>query len=89
MDSQIGTLCAELHNKLYNLRKVTKYTDIKTRLKFLNAHIMGKIQYLLPLYKGSNLDQLAKIHKVIMYAAKSAIGHSCLKKIKCPDIKSM
>ena len=40
---------------------------------------MGKIQYLLPLYKGSNLDQLAKIHKVIMNAARTAIGYSCYK----------
>ena len=34
MDSQIGTLCASLHNKLFNLRKVNKYTDFNTRLNF-------------------------------------------------------
>ena len=80
MNTQNGKLCSSLHNKLFNLRKVNKYTNFETRLKFLNAHIMGNINYLLPLYKGCNIDLIAKIHKVIICAAKTAIGNPCFKK---------
>ena len=87
MDSQIGTLCASLHNKLFNLKKVEKYTNFKTRLKILNPHIMGKLQYLLPLYQGSNQDQLSKIHKVMMSAARMAIGPSSFKQSNIAILK--
>ena len=80
MDTQIGKLCATLHNRMFELRKVKKYTDFKTRLKFINAHVIGKINYLLPLYMHSSKEQIAKMHKVIMTAARLAIGDYCFKK---------
>ena len=80
MDTQIGKMCGELHNKIFELKKIKKYTDFKTRLVFLNAHIWGKINYLTPLYMTANKDQVNKIHKVIMTAARTAIGNYCFKK---------
>ena len=42
--------------------------------------MIGKINYLLPLYSLANNDQLKKIHKVLMTAARAAIGDYCFKK---------
>ena len=80
MDTQIGKMCGVLHHKMFELNKVRQFTDFKTRLVFLNAHILGKINYLIPLYMSANKDQLNKIHKVLMTAARSVIGNYCFKK---------
>ena len=75
-------MCATLHNKLFELRKLSKYTDFKTRLKFVNAYILGKINYLTPLYLSANKQQIDKIHKVLMTSARTVIGNYCFRKSK-------
>ena len=50
MDSEIGKLTGQLHNRISAIRTLTKFTDFKTRLKFLNANVIGKLNYALPLY---------------------------------------
>ena len=80
MDTQIGKLCGILHNRIFELKQVKKYTNFKTRLIFMNAHVIGKLNYLLPLYMGSTKEQLTKIHKVLMTASRGAIGDYCFKK---------
>ena len=32
MDTQVGNLCANLHNRINTIRKLTKYTTFHTRL---------------------------------------------------------
>ena len=81
-DSQIGTMCANLHNKIFELKKLTKFTNFKTRLNFVQAIVMGKINYLTPLFLNANKNQIDKIHKVQMTAARAAIGNYCFKKSK-------
>ena len=82
LDSQVGTMCANLHNKLFELKKLSKYTDFKTRLKFVNSHILGKINYLTPLYLNANKNQIDKMHKVLMTSARTVIGNYCFRKSK-------
>ena len=36
---------------------------------------MGKIHYLLPLYKGICQNQIARIHKVVMCSARAAVSN--------------
>ena len=67
---KIGKLSANLHNKLHNINKLNKYTNFKTRLSFINGYIIGKLQYMLPLYMNANQINVNKLHKVLMRAAR-------------------
>ena len=80
MDTEIGHLTANLHNKIHNLKQIKTYTDFHTRLNFLNSFIIGKINYMLPLYLNTTKIQKDRLNKVIMTAARLAIGNYCFKK---------
>ena len=82
LDSQIGKLSANLHNKIYQLRKLSKYTDFSTRNIFIKSYIMGKINYVIPLYMNASIININKLQKVIMNAARTSIGNYCFKKSK-------
>ena len=82
LDTQVGRLSAELHNKIFQLRKLTKFTNFNTRNIFVKSYIIGKIIYALPLYMNINNTNLNKLHKVIMTAARMSIGNYCFKKSK-------
>ena len=43
----------------------------------MNGYVIGKLRYMLPLYTQANNNNLNKIHKLIMRAARSAIGNYC------------
>ena len=68
------------HNKLNELNKIKRNTDFKTRLEFINAHVISRILYMLPTYMNATSEQKNKIHKVIMRAARMIIGSYCLMK---------
>ena len=80
MDTQVGNLCSELHNRINNIRNISKFTSFKIRLNFVNAFVLGKLIYALPLYMGLNLNLQNRLHKVLMTAARAAIGSYCYKK---------
>ena len=84
-DTEINKLVSTLHNRINTIRQVNSYTDFKTRLKFLNANVISKLNYMLPFYSSINNDQLNKLHKVIMTSARMAIGNYCFK-VKCNKI---
>ena len=42
--------------------------------------MFGKLNYLAPIYSIANKDNLMKLHKIIMTAARVAIGDYCFKK---------
>ena len=48
----------------------------------MNAHVIGKLNYLLPLYMHTNKILNDKLHKVLMTAARGAIGNYSFKKSK-------
>ena len=41
--TQIGDLCASLHNRLHNIKNLSRYTNFTTRLQFVNAIVIGKL----------------------------------------------
>ena len=87
MDKTINKLCSELHNKIHNIRKLTPYTNFNTRAKFLNAFVMGKLNYMVPIYSLATQANLKKLHKVIMTAARAAVGNYCFKRYIIHSIK--
>ena len=76
-DNEIGKLCSNLHNRIYNINKLKDITNFNTRLNFLNAYVIGKMRYMLPVYMGTSNDNITKLHKVIMRAARTARGNYC------------
>jgi len=50
LDKEISKLASTLHNRINSIRNLTKFTTFKTRLKFLNAFVIGKLNYMLPIY---------------------------------------
>ena len=46
----------------------------------MNAHGIGKINYILPLYMHADQNLRTKLHKVLMTAARAAIGNCCYNK---------
>ena len=80
LDTQIGNLVGQLHNRIFEIKQISKYTNFKTRLDFVNAHVIGKLTYILPLYSQANQIMTNKLHKVLMTAARCVIGNYCFKK---------
>ena len=80
MDSEINNLVSNLHNKVHNIRVITKFTDCKTRLQFANSFIIGKLNYMLPMYSNLTIQNLNKLHKLLMTAARVVVGDFCFKK---------
>ena len=50
MDSQVNKLASNLHNRINAINKIKPFTNFKSRLSFLNAYVIGKFNYMLPLY---------------------------------------
>ena len=45
----------------------------------MNAFVIGKLRYMLPIYMGADTNNLTKLHRVLMKAARSTIGNYCCK----------
>ena len=80
-DKDIGKLAGQLHNRMNKIRTITKYTNFQTRLKFLNAFVIGKLNYMLPIYSLSDKTNKQKLHKILTTARRTAIGSYCFKKV--------
>ena len=61
-DIEIGTICANLHNRLNNIKKVAQYTNFITRKELIFSIVLGKLQYAMPLYTNINNNLITKIH---------------------------
>ena len=79
-DCQIGKLTANLHNRVFNINKLKKYTNFKTRLSFVNAYVIGKLRYMMPLYSNATCSNINRVHKLVMRAARTSIGSYCCRK---------
>ena len=79
LDTEINRLVSTLHNRINTIRQIKKYTDFQTRLKFLNANVLPKLDYMLPFYSSLNDELVHKLHKVLMTSARMAIGNYCFK----------
>merc|ERR1712240_591668 len=80
MNTQVGNLCSNLSNRLYNIKKISKFTNFTTRLQFVKSLVIGKFIYCLPLFTQTSKSQQSKLHKIIMMSARTIIGNYCYKK---------
>ena len=80
MDSQVNKLASNLHNRINAINKIKPFTNFKSRLSFLNAYVIGKLNYMLPHYNKLPNHLNNKLHKILMTAARCAVGSYCFKK---------
>ena len=64
LDTEINRLVSTLHNRIKTIRQIKKYTDFQTQLRFLNANVLSKLNYMLPFYSFLNDELVHKLHKV-------------------------
>ena len=76
-DTEIGKLCANLHNRICNINKIKRYTTFKIQIQFINAYLLGKMSYLLLIYMNINGTNIPKLYRVLMKAARVSIGNYC------------
>ena len=81
----INCILSQCYNRFHAIKSISNYTDIKTRLRFINAHMLSKLYYMLPLLSSANNIQKQKVHKLIMFAARTVLGSYCFK-VSCKKI---
>ena len=79
LDPEINLLVSTLSERINGIRKITPYTDEKTRLQFANSFIISRLNYMLAMYTNLNEKQNNKLHKIIMTTARAVIGSYCFK----------
>ena len=62
------------------IEKLKPFTDFKIRLGIINSLVIGKLNYMLPLFVSANLRSKNLIHRVLMRSGHLAIGNYCYKK---------
>ena len=75
----LNCILSQCYNRVHSIKSISKYTDMKTRLRFINAHMLSKLYYMLPLLSSANNSQKQKVHKLIMFATGTVIGSYCFK----------
>ena len=81
LDSDIGKLCSNLNYRINKINQIKKYTNFETRLKFINANVMSKLNFCLPFYIGAEFHLIKRLYNVQMKAARAAIGSFASKKV--------
>ena len=80
LSREINKISSELHNRISNIRQITPFTNFKTRLMLLNSFVIGKLNYMVPMYSMANCIEMGKLQKIINTSARVAIGSYCFKK---------
>ena len=76
LNASLNELISNLNWRLYNLGKIKKYTDFESRRRFILSFVVGKLNYLLPLFYSAPKDQLHKLHLIYVKACKISWGVS-------------
>ena len=76
---------SQFYNRVYAIMSISKFTNINTRLRFINAHMLSKLYYMLPLLSSANKSQIQQVHNLIMFAARTVLGNYCFK-VSCRKI---
>merc|ERR1712115_482023 len=66
-DKHISTLTANVNNRLYNIRKITHNTTLKTRKILTKATVIG----------NARKDQLAHLNTLVMKSCRVIMGSQC------------
>ena len=80
LSSAVNELVKSINFRLYNLNKVKQYTDFKSRKSFALSFIVGKLNYLAPLYMSLSKEDLHKLHLIFTKTARYIWSGNTFKK---------
>ena len=66
-----------LSNRIHNINEFKPYTNMSTRLQFVNGFVKGKMHYMLPIFINTNREIKTKLHRVMMHVVRIVIGNYC------------
>ena len=76
-DKHISNIMANINHRLYNIKKLTTNTTIKTRNVLTKAIVIGKLNYCLPLLCNSRQAQLTQLNTLITKSCWTIMGSRC------------
>ena len=74
LEAAVNELVSNLNFRLYNLNKIRVHTDFRSRQRFLFSFILGRLNYLLPVYLSAPKVILNKLHLIITKTARAIYG---------------
>ena len=80
LESAVNELVSNLNFRLLNLLKIKKLTTFKTRLNFINSFVIGRLNYVLPIFLAAPGYLVHKLHLIQIKAAKLAVGNGYFRK---------
>ena len=78
-DCQISKIVSEISNMFNVANKNRKYMNEKTRRAFVNSHIMGRLNYNMPIIAAGTNCQRARIVKLMHQAARFIRNDYCFR----------
>ena len=64
-DKHISQVTSNINHRLFNIKKLTTHTTIKSRLTITKAIVIGKLNYCLPLLCNATKSQLSKLNTLV------------------------
>ena len=78
-DKHIAQLTSNINSRLYNIKKLSSHSTIKSRTIITKAIVIGKIVYCLPLLCNAKKSQLAKLNTLVMKTCRVIMGNPCMR----------
>ena len=76
-NKHIATITSNINNRLFNIKKITPNTTIKSRKILTKAIVIGKLNYCLPLLCNARQAQLAHLNTLITKSCQTIMGSRC------------
>ena len=76
-DKHISQITSKINHRLFNIKKLTTHTTIKSRLIITKAIVIGKLNYCLPLLCNAKKSQLSKLNTLVTKSCQTIMGSQC------------
>ena len=73
-DKHIANITSNKNHRLFNIKKLTTNTTVKTRKILTKAIVIGKLNYCLPLLCNSRQAQLTQLNTLITKSCRTIMG---------------
>ena len=76
-DKHISTITSNINHRLFNIRKLTRNTTVKSRKTLTKAIVIGKLNYGPPLLCNARQEQLTHLNTLITKSCRTIMGSRC------------
>ena len=76
-DKHIANVTSNINHRLFNIKKLTPNTTVKSRKILTKAIVISKLNYCLPLLCNSRQAQLTHLNTLITKSCRTIMGSRC------------